>query len=250
MIRCIDVLASILGLIACAPLLCICCLLIWLRDFRSPIYVASRIGLGGRNFQMFKLRSMVVEAERIGGSSSGANDPRITPLGKVIRQSKLDELMQLWNVLRGDMSLVGPRPQVGWAVRDYTATERRLLSVRPGITDPSSIVFADQDDILTGTDDPDLLYNQIIRPWKSRLALLYVERGDFRSYCELIFTTVLGILSRRWALNRINHIIARLGADEELLRVARRDRPLYAAAPPGANAIVSHTDSRLGHQLL
>lgn len=236
--RGIDVLAAAVGLLACAPLLCICCLLIWLRDFRSPFYVASRIGRGGRDFRMLKLRSMVVAADLIGGSSSGANDSRITSFGKFIRKFKLDELMQLWNVLKGDMSLVGPRPQIAWAVKDYTAKEQRLLDVRPGITDPASIVFADQDDILTGADDPDLLYSQIIRPWKNRLALLYVERGDVRSYCELVLATVLGVLSRRRVLVWVNRIIARLGADEGLLGVARRDGPPIAAPPPGASAIV------------
>lgn len=236
--RCIDVLASAVGLLACAPLLCICCLLIWLRDFHSPFYAAPRIGRGGRDFRMLKLRSMVVAADMIGGSSSGANDSRITLFGKIIRKFKLDELMQLWNVLKGDMSLVGPRPQIAWAVKDYTAVEQRLLDVRPGMTDPASIVFADQDDILTGADDPDLLYSQIIRPWKNRLALLYVERGDMRSYCELVLATVFGVLSRRGVLVWVNRIIARLGADEELLRIARRDRPPAAAPPPGASAIV------------
>lgn len=236
--RCIDVAASAIGLIVLAPILSLCCALIWLHDFRSPFYVAPRVGRRGRGFRMLKLRSMVVEADRLGGSSSGTNDERITLVGRFMRRLKLDEFAQLWNVLKGDMSLVGPRPQIAWAVKDYTSLERRLLDVRPGITDPSSIVFADQDDILTGADDPDLLYSQIIRPWKNRLALLYVERGDVRSYCELVLATVLGIFSRRKALVWVGRIIARLGADEQLRDIALRQGPPSPAPPPGASDVV------------
>jgi lipopolysaccharide/colanic/teichoic acid biosynthesis glycosyltransferase len=107
---------------------------------------------------------MVVNADKIGGISTAATDRRITPVGRLVRAYKLDELVQLWNVLKGDMSLVGPRPQVQTDAALYTQAEKRMLTVRPGITDPASIVFSDEGDILKDSADPDLLYNQIIRP--------------------------------------------------------------------------------------
>src|SRR5207302_1623571 len=115
-----------------------------------------------------------------------AGDARITRTGHILRRTKLDELPQLWNVLIGDMSFVGPRPQVQADAALYTEAERRMLEVRPGITDLASIVFADESEILAGSLDPDLLYNQIIRPWKSRLALHGVERGSLGTDLKIL----------------------------------------------------------------
>ena len=240
--RLLDILASVAGLILLSPVLIVICLIIWLRDFHNPFYVAQRVGRGGREFRMLKLRSMVADADRIGGSSSGVDDSRITWIGRHIRRFKLDEFGQLWNVLKGDMSLVGPRPQIAWAVKEYTSVERRLLEARPGITDPASIIFSDQDSILTGAEDPDLLYSQIIRPWKNRLALLYVDQGCVLSYCEIVLATLAGMASRRISLAWANSIVARLGADTELLRVSRRDEPPPAAPPPGASVLVTRIE--------
>ena len=125
---------------------------------------------------MLKFRTMIPDAWKSGVNSTAAGDRRITRVGALLRKAKLDELPQLWNVLKGDMSLVGPRPQVRAETDLYTSEERRMHSIRPGVTDLASIVFADEGEILAGSADPDLLYNQIIRPWKSRLALLYVDR--------------------------------------------------------------------------
>src|SRR5258706_5403767 len=149
---------------------------------------------------MVKLRAMVVRADRTGVDSTAQGDPRITRVGRVLRRFKLDECTQLWNVLRGDMSIVGPRPQVGRDVGLYTAVERHLLDVPPGITDFASIVFADEGAILEGSTDPDLLYNQIIRPWKSRLGLHYIAHRSLWLDIRLVAATVLIALSRRRAL--------------------------------------------------
>src|SRR3979409_1917469 len=172
--RAVDVAASSVGLLLASPLLLIACASIWVEDRHSPFYVAPRIGQRGRTFRMVKLRSMTVRADRTGVDSTAQDDPRITRVGRVLRRFKLDEGSQLWNVLRGDMSMVGPRPQVARDVRLYTAVERHLLDAPPGITDFASIVFADEGAVLEGSSDPDLLYNQIIRPWKSRLGLHYI----------------------------------------------------------------------------
>ena len=120
---------------------------------------------------MIKLRSMIVNAEKSKVDSTSSNDPRITKIGKIIRKLKLDELSQLFNVFIGEMSLVGPRPNVKRETDLYTKVEKNLLSVKPGITDFASIIFSDESEILKNVDDPDISYNQLIRPWKSRLGL-------------------------------------------------------------------------------
>jgi lipopolysaccharide/colanic/teichoic acid biosynthesis glycosyltransferase len=236
--RLIDICASFAGLLFLSPVLVVFCLLVWLQDFHSPFYIALRVGRSGRSFRMLKLRSMVIGSDK-SSSSSGNDDLRITRIGRIIRRCKLDEFTQLWNVLRGDMSLVGPRPQVAWAVKEYTAVEQRLITVRPGITDPASIVFSDQDSILTGAVDADLLYSQIIRPWKSRMALLYVEHGGVGSYLRMILATLIGAASREKALSMVHRQLHRWGADETVLRVALRHCPPPSAPPPGADAVIS-----------
>jgi lipopolysaccharide/colanic/teichoic acid biosynthesis glycosyltransferase len=182
---------------------------------------------------------MTINADKTGVNSTSANDRRITPVGHFIRRVKLDELMQLWNVLKGDMSLVGPRPQAEVDASLYTDIENRMLTVRPGITDIASIVFSDEGDILFGSDDPDLKYNQIIRPWKSRLALLYIERQSFWLDMKLIFLTIMAIISRDSALKVIVNILHDWNADELLIRMAGRQEPLLAYPPPGATEIVA-----------
>jgi lipopolysaccharide/colanic/teichoic acid biosynthesis glycosyltransferase len=159
--------------------------------------------------------------------------------GAFIRRFKLDEIPQLWNVLKGEMSLVGPRPNVERETVLYTSEEKRLLSVRPGITDLASIVFADEGDILRGSDDPDLKYNQVIRPWKSRLGLLYVDaRRSVALDLRILWLTVMSAMDRPRALEAVRHIADSLGADERLLTVISRAAPLTAAEPPGATEIV------------
>lgn len=236
--RLFDVVVSLAGLIVAAPVLIPVCILIWLQDFASPFYIAPRVGKNGKIFKMVKLRSMVMNADKSGVDSTGANDRRITPIGKFVRSYKLDELAQLWNVLKGDMSLVGPRPNVQREVNIYTDAERRLLNVRPGITDISSIVFADEGDILKDSLDPDIDYNQLIRPWKSRLGLLYVENRSVPLDIQLIFLTIIAVISREKALAGVQKILSELGADERIKRVARRQERLTPFPPPGAETVV------------
>ncbi len=238
--RLFDIVVSALGLILVSPILIPVMIAIWLQDFHSPFYKGTRIGKDGKPFRMVKLRSMVWNADKVGIDSTSARDPRITPVGHFIRRYKLDELSQLWNVLKGDMSLVGPRPQVPRDVALYTEEEKRLLTVKPGITDIASIVFSDEGDILKDSQDPDLDYNRLIRPWKSRLGLLYVDNRSFWLDIRLILLTALAIVSKRRALKYIQHILDELGADDLVKRVARRDQPLFPYPPPGATEIVSH----------
>lgn len=236
--RALDIAASLTGLIVLSPLLTIAALAIFLEDRHSPFFFGKRVARGGGTFGMVKFRSMVPNAWKTGVSSTSATDRRITRVGAVLRRAKLDELPQLWNVLIGDMSLVGPRPQVETDANMYTAEERHLLSVRPGITDPASIVFADEGEILAGAADPDLRYNQIIRPWKSRLGLLYIERRSLLIDLQLILITLLSALSRPRALAAVTRILEHWDAPPTLLRVASRQQELVAWPPPGAREIV------------
>ena len=185
---------------------------------------------------------MVINADKSGVDSTGANDSRITPVGHFIRRYKLDELTQLWNVLKGDMSLVGPRPNVQRETDLYTPLERQLLTVKPGITDFSSIVFSDEGDILKDQRDPDIAYNQLIRPGKSMLGLFYIERRNLLLDIQLCWLTVVAILSREKALLKIQVLLQRLGADSPLLELAARQKPLTPQPPPGGTKVVTSRD--------
>ncbi len=241
--RLLDVVTASAALLLFSPLFIVFSAAIWLQDFRSPFYVAARTGRKSMPFRMVKFRSMLARADRTAVDSTAANDPRITPLGRFLRRFKLDELPQLWNVFRGEMSLVGPRPNVKRETDIYTAAERDLLRVRPGITDLSSIVFSDEAEILRGSDDPDIRYNQLIRPWKSRLGLLYVERcGSVLLDLYLIFLTIMSAVDRPATLVRVSVLVRQLGGDDELVAVALRREELRAAPPPGATSIVTSRD--------
>lgn len=224
--RCIDFVVSLIGLLALFPILGIACILIWCNDFRNPIYFAKRVGKNGASFDMYKLRSMRVNADLTGVSSTSADDNRITSIGKIVRRFKLDELMQLGNVLIGNMSLVGPRPNTISAVAGYSVNEMRLISIRPGITDFSSIVFSDEGEILRGHLDPDIAYEALIRPGKSLLGLFYIDNQSLILDMHLIFATILSIFSRAKALRYVESILRKLNADNFLIRIATRRESL------------------------
>ncbi|NBW65341.1 sugar transferase [bacterium] len=240
--RLFDIVASAFGLLLASPILLPVVLLVWWQDKHSPFYVAARTGKDDQPFKMVKLRSMVINADKSGVDSTGANDHRITPLGQFIRRYKLDELSQLWNVLIGDMSLVGPRPNVKRETDLYTPVERRLITVKPGITDFSSIVFSDEGDILKDAADPDIAYNQLIRPGKSALGLYYVDKSSLWLDIQLCVITVVTIFSRARALRELQSVMARMGAPTELMRVASRAEPLVPMPPPGGERIVTSRD--------
>jgi lipopolysaccharide/colanic/teichoic acid biosynthesis glycosyltransferase len=237
--RLIDIFIAFFGLAILSPFLIIIMVMIWLQDFHSPFYIAPRVGKNGRVFQMVKLRSMVIDADKSGIDSTSADDFRITFLGRFVRKFKLDEVGQLWNVLMGDMSLVGPRPNVKRETDLYTSVEKRLLSAAPGITDISSIVFADEGEILRKSEDPDLDYNQLIRPWKSRLGLIYIDKRSLWLDLKLIFLTALAVFSRKYALLGIQALLLKMDAPKEIRRVARRTEMLEPQPPPGADDFVT-----------
>ncbi len=236
--RLLDIILSMLGLLVFSPVLLVTMLIIWIQDFHGPFYIPLRVGKDKKTFKMVKLRSMVVNADKSKVDSTSNSDTRITLVGKLIRSFKLDEIMQLWNVLIGDMSLVGPRPNIDRETDLYTQEEQKLLTIRPGITDFSSIVFADEGDILDGKEDPDLAYNQLIRPWKSRLGIFYVENRTLMADLKLIFLTVLVIFNRQLALNKLSKLLKGLGAEKSVCEIALRRQDLAPIPPPGMDEIV------------
>ncbi len=237
--RLFDFVASFCGLLCASPVLVPTMIAVWWQDKHSPFYVAPRVGEGESLFKMIKLRSMIVQADKTGVNSTGANDRRITAVGHFIRRYKLDELTQLWNVLIGDMSLVGPRPNVKAETDMYTLEEKKMLSVKPGITDLASIVFSDEGDILKGRDNPDLAYNQLIRPWKSRLALVSMQNSSVVFDFKVIILTAMAIVSRRRALEGVVELLKDINADAQIIEVAKRERELTPFPPPGAAEIVT-----------
>ena len=230
-------------LLIASPILILFCILIYLQDYQNPFYFAPRVGRREKMFTMIKLRSMIVNADKSGVDSTANNDNRITRVGALVRKFKLDELTQLINVVKGDMSLVGPRPNVRRETDLYTTEEKRLLSVRPGITDLSSIVFSDEGDILEGTVDPDLNYNQLIRPFKGYLGLFHIDHQSLLLDVRVMLLTGLAILNKRSALNGVVSILQELNAPENLTTVAKRKTPLVPSPPPGATMVVTDRNS-------
>jgi lipopolysaccharide/colanic/teichoic acid biosynthesis glycosyltransferase len=195
--RVLDLFVALLGLLLVSPLFVLVAASIKL-DSRGPVFYGGlRVGQGGRPFRMLKFRTMVVNAERLGASSTADDDPRVTRVGRLLRRFKLDELPQLLNVLKGDMSLVGPRPQVQWAVDLYSEEERFVLSVPPGITDYASVRFPNEGEILKGSTDPDRDYMTKIHPEKMRLSLEYVRNRSFRADLMILWQTAMAVVGRR-----------------------------------------------------
>jgi len=237
--RLFDILISLLGLIFLSPILLTFMYLVYRQDKHSPFYVAPRVGKNELIFKMLKLRSMSVNADNSGVDSTSVDDIRITPIGHIIRKYKLDEFTQLWNVLIGDMSLVGPRPNVLSDTDLYTDLEKGLLTVRPGITDFSSIVFSDEGEILEGKDNPDLSYNQLIRPWKSRLGLIYIKNQSFLLDVMLIIYTVVAIISKQSALNWVVNQLEIMDVDSDVINTSKRELKLIPFPPPGSDKVVT-----------
>ena len=237
--RLFDILISFLGLLIVSPILLPVMFLVYKADKKTPFYIAQRSGKNGILFKMVKLRSMVSDADKSNVVSTSDNDMRITSIGHKIRKYKFDELTQLWNVLIGDMSLVGPRPNVKDETDLYTNVEKGLLSVKPGITDFSSIVFSDEGNILKEKNNPDLAYNQLIRPWKSRLGLIYIKNQSFLLDIKLIIYTLVAIISRRRALKWVENQLILMKANTNVINISRREVKLYPFPPPGMDKVIT-----------
>ena len=237
--RLFDFFASIILIIILIPFIIIFSFLIWNQDKKSPFYIADRVGKNEKQFKMIKFRSMIVNADKTGVDSTSSNDSRITPLGIFIRKFKIDEIPNFFNILKGDMSFVGPRPNVKRETDLYTSLEKNLLKVRPGITDFASIVFSDEGEILIDSNDPDLDYNQLIRPWKSRLGLFYVDNRSLVLDIKLIFITAVAIFSKKTSLSYVNKILNKYNCNQSIIEVSKRENVLVPFSPPGSDEIVS-----------
>jgi len=192
--RSTDLVFSLVALMCLSPIIAVIALAIFLSDFHSPIFAGERVGMDGRLFKMLKFRSMQMGSDKNGPSSTSVNDPRITRIGSLIRRTKLDEIPQLWNVIRGEMSMVGPRPQVRWAVDLYTPEELQLVSVRPGLTDYASLMFREEGQILAESTDPDGDYLRLIAPMKNRLGLHYVKTSNVFTDLRIMVATCIAVM--------------------------------------------------------
>ena len=240
--RIFDFSMSLIGILILLPIFLIIALIIYLQDFSNPLYIAKRVGLNGNNFNIIKFRTMIVNADKSGVDSTSANDKRITYIGSFLRKYKLDELTQLINVLIGNMSLVGPRPNVKRETDLYTSIEKQILTMKPGITDIASIVFSDEGQILLGKEDPDIAYNQLIRPWKSRLALFYIDNQNLIFDIRIIILTLIAIINKRFSIKRLHRIMRKMKIEPELLEIVKREKELLPTPPPGKSEIVYSRD--------
>ena len=194
MIRLLDILFSFIGIVILSPVFLVLYIAIRLESKGGGFYKQIRVGKDSKDFGLYKFRSMRVGADKKGLITVGGRDPRITKVGYFIRKYKLDELPQLFNVLTGDMSLVGPRPEVRKYVELYTDEQKKVLSVCPGITDYASIEYVDENEILGKADDPDKAYIEQIMPDKIRYNMKYINNQSVKEYFKVIFLTIYRII--------------------------------------------------------
>jgi lipopolysaccharide/colanic/teichoic acid biosynthesis glycosyltransferase len=191
--RCFDIVAATTAIIVLLPVLIAVALMVKLTSSGPALYKGSRTGRFGVPFRILKFRTMVVDAEQLGGPSTALNDRRLTPVGKSLRKYKLDELPELLNIIRGEMSVVGPRPQVKMYTDLYSEEEQAILSVRPGLTDYATIEFVHMDQVL-GDDDVDEKYRTEIEPAKNKLRLKYVKERSLLVDLRIVARTIFRLL--------------------------------------------------------
>lgn len=195
MIRLLDILFSLIGLVVLSPALLLIYILIICESKGNGFYIQERIGKNGKPFGLYKFRTMRIGADANGQLTIGKRDNRITRVGYYLRRTKIDELPQLLNVLKGNMSLVGPRPEVRKYVDLYTDEQRKVLNVRPGITDYASIEYVNESELLEKADDPDRLYIDTIMPDKIKLNMKYLEHYTVSEYFRIIFKTFKSLVA-------------------------------------------------------
>lgn len=192
--RLFDIISSLFVLIIGAPFFIIIALLIVIDSKGGVFFIQERVGKNNKNFGLYKFRTMHPNAEKSGQITVGGRDPRITKIGYFLRKFKLDEFPQLINVLKGDMSVIGPRPEVRKYVNMYTEEQLKVLSVRPGLSDIASIEYIDENELLGKSSDPEKTYIEEIMPAKLKLNLEYIEKQNFLFDLKLIFRTIGKIL--------------------------------------------------------
>jgi lipopolysaccharide/colanic/teichoic acid biosynthesis glycosyltransferase len=187
--RTLDLFSSGIGLLVLSPVLAVIACYIKLTTRGPVVYRQTRIGQDGHSFHILKFRSMVVGASKMGLGITVSGDTRVTSVGRFLRRHKLDELPQLWNVFRGEMSIVGPRPELPCYVDGYTAEQRRVFSVRPGITDPASLAYWHEEGLLAGHPNPDEFYRSHLLPDKLARNLSYIQRISLKNDLRIILDT-------------------------------------------------------------
>jgi lipopolysaccharide/colanic/teichoic acid biosynthesis glycosyltransferase len=193
--RIFDILFSLTGLIILSPLFFIIIIAVKFNSKGSSLYVQKRVGVNGKDFNLYKFRTMFLDSDKKGLLTVGGRDPRITGTGYYLRKYKLDELPQLYNVLKGDMSFVGPRPEVRKYVNLYSKEQKKVLSIRPGITDVASIKYRNENEILDGQENPEEYYIENILPDKINMNLNYLNDRSFFKDVKVIFNTLTAIVS-------------------------------------------------------
>lgn len=189
--RIFDFFAALIGIILLSPVLIIVSILIKIDSPGKVMFLQERVGKNGKTFNIYKFRTMVSDAEKLGKQITVGKDSRITKIGSFLRKYKIDELPQLFNVLKGDMSLVGPRPEVPKYVKLYTEEQKKVLTVRPGITDLASLKYSDENDILGKVEEPEKYYINVIMRDKLELNLEYIEKSNLFFDISLIIKTIL-----------------------------------------------------------
>ena len=193
--RFLDVLLSVLVLIILSPLFIIIAIIIACESRGGVIYAQTRVGRYNKDFKLLKFRTMYTGSDQKGLITVGEHDSRITPFGYFLRKSKLDEFPQLLNIIKGDMSIVGPRPEVRHYVDMYTEEQLKVLSVRPGLTDFASLVYIDENKLLENQENPEEFYIKEMMPRKLELNLKYIEQQSVKTDAVLIFKTLKAIVS-------------------------------------------------------
>jgi lipopolysaccharide/colanic/teichoic acid biosynthesis glycosyltransferase len=196
--RTLEIVTVVVGLLLIWPVFLLIALVIVVTSPGPILFAQTRVGRHGKPFTIFKFRSMVSGADKLGSSVTTGDDARITPVGRFLRRTKLDELPQLWNVLSGDMSLVGPRPEVPEIVAHYTPAMYRILEVRPGITSIASLNLQDEEILLAALDDPDRAYLEAMVPFKVLLAMKHVDQGSIWFDIKVLVLTLYSVLLGRW----------------------------------------------------
>jgi lipopolysaccharide/colanic/teichoic acid biosynthesis glycosyltransferase len=194
--RIVDLLFSTVGIIVLFPIVGLVAILVKTDSMGPVFYRQKRVGKNGQLFDLFKFRTMHVDADRLASITIGSRDPRITRVGYILRKYKLDELPQLFNVWRGDMSLVGPRPELKKFVDLYNSEQRKVISIKPGITDLASIRFRNESALLEGKPDPIQFYIEKIMPLKLQLNLEYIQTQSFMLDIKIIFLTIFSIFRK------------------------------------------------------
>ena len=206
--RFFDLLCSLLGILVFAPLMLAVALIIKLTSQGSVLYTQARVGLHEKIFRVYKFRTMVDRAELMGTSVTTGMDPRITPIGRFLRKTKLDELPQLFNVLKGDMSFVGPRPDVPEITAKYTPEMRRIFAIQPGITSVATLHFRQEEVILSTVPNPDRFYDEVVVPLKVELAMEHVRRRSFWFDLSILLQTVWALMpfSKMWPIKELDAV--------------------------------------------